>query len=414
MTIVGMNRVLYYDKKKNLDVTSASYSARSTFKFCKRKFQLTRVEGWSGNRIGAAPNFGRAIESAVQFHIQNNFKGGVEKFIDVWANKMPKTKDFDKWAYSKVEVDFQALLADGIEMLKLFAIRAPNLPIYDAQINKKPVFQLPLRKEIFPKTELAGLENTAYLDMVSYVHPFHPMLTPLEQGIIAPAFRTLITDIKTAGKALRPELVVVDPQLVEYAWQFGSPDVAFLWFVKQSRSFDSGSRVTLLEPVGKWYPGFELVVIQVEKDPVTKALTGVWLGEQAELDTYDKLTCDEHGDRLTGNALKEAKTRFYMSSDSVLTLPANVTKQRLQFASARLSPEDVRDAGKLVGQVTVEMVMAHEQNFYPKEGGTRFPEEKCNLCDMRFICIGDSKGRDENLTRFGEEWLNGDLDVDLD
>ena len=170
----------------------------------------------------------------------------------------------------------------------------------------------------------------------------------------------------------------------------------------------------LVQAVGfQRHPGFELVAIQVEKDAKTKEIIGVYVGEQAELDTYDRMTCDEKGERLAGNALKEAKTRFYMASDSVLTSPEKLTKQRLQFAAARLSPEDVRDTGKLVGQVTVEMVMAHEQGFYPKEGGTRFPNEKCNMCDMRWICTGDSKGRDENLTRFGEEWLDGQ-DVDLE
>jgi hypothetical protein len=407
-----MSRVLYFDVKKGINVTAASYSSREVFKFCRRKFLLTRVEGWSSKRIGAAPNFGRAIETAVQYHVQNNFKGGVEKFIDVW-NRYRTVKDFEKWEYGKTEGSWENLLQDGIELLKLFALRAKWLPIYDAQIAKKPVFQLPLRKEIFPGTELAGLENTAYLDMVSYVHPLHPLLTPWPQDEIAPAFRVLITDIKTSGKTLRPELVVVDPQLVEYAWQYKQRDVAFLWFVKVTRGFDSGSRVTLLEPAGPWAAGNELFVIQVEKDPVSKSVCGLFLGDEAALNAYDRATKDADGDRLAGNALKEAKTRFYMNSDTVFALPSQVTKQKLQFAAARLSVEDMQEAGKLVGQVTVEMVMAHEQQFYPKEGGIRFPNEKCNLCDMRYICIGDTVGRDEKLTKFGEEWLDGQ-DVDLD
>ncbi len=83
-----------------------------------------------------------------------------------------------------------------------------------------------------------------------------------------------------------------------------------------------------------------------------------------------------------------------------------LTKQLIQFASARIGKQELEDMGKVVGQVTVEMVVAHETDFYPMEPGLRFPSEKCVMCDMRFICSGDGDGRDRFLTRAGEEWLD--------
>jgi len=55
-------------------------------------------------------------------------------------------------------------------------------------------------------------------------------------------------------------------------------------------------------------------------------------------------------------------------------------------------------------------VVAHEEDFYPMEPGIRFPSDKCSGCDMRWICAGDAEGRDANLKRIGEEWLDSDVE----
>jgi hypothetical protein len=65
------------------------------------------------------------------------------------------------------------------------------------------------------------------------------------------------------------------------------------------------------------------------------------------------------------------------------------------------------DVGRSVAQATVEMVRAHEQDFYEMQPGIRFPNEKCNFCAMRWLCLNRPEERDKNLTRRGEEWLNG-------
>jgi hypothetical protein len=79
----------------------------------------------------------------------------------------------------------------------------------------------------------------------------------------------------------------------------------------------------------------------------------------------------------------------------------------LQFAAARLTEKDMDECGRSVAQTTVEMVRAHEQQFYEKQGGIRFPNEKCNYCSMRWICLNNPDERDKSLTKRGEEWLDG-------
>jgi hypothetical protein len=81
----------------------------------------------------------------------------------------------------------------------------------------------------------------------------------------------------------------------------------------------------------------------------------------------------------------------------------------MQFVTTRISQEDINDMSRLIGRTTVEMVVAHEENFYPKDPGIRFPAEKCNFCDMHFICTGDTVSRDLMLSRTGEEWLEQEL-----
>jgi len=90
----------------------------------------------------------------------------------------------------------------------------------------------------------------------------------------------------------------------------------------------------------------------------------------------------------------------------------DVTKQRIQFAAARLTEEEMNDVGKSVAQTTVEMVRAHEMDFYEKQPGVRFPNEKCNFCSMRWICLNRPEERDKNLSKKGEEWLDGNYEED--
>lgn len=373
--------------------SAASYSSRASFKFCRRQFYLTRVRGWRRKVDGVALDFGKVIEAAVVHQIKYR-TGGVEEFARLWQ-RAKEEPGFSKRRYTKVEESWENLLRIGKEMITIFSARQETYPFRMAQ------FQVPLAKKIFPSTTYDKITNVSYLDIFSEPESNHPAL------VRAPGegFRRLITDVKTASKELDEQLVSLDPQLIEYAWMYDTLDVAFLWFTKKSHGYKHGSRVTLLAGCGPDFPaGSEWIVL----DPDGK--DAVWIGTKEDVEGYAKACTGPDGKSLTGKALDRAAGEFILRCSAISAPVSAVSKQCVQFVSARLNPETVEDMGKVVGQTTVEMVVSHETDFYPMEPGIRYPSDKCSGCDMRYICTGDNEGRDTNLTRVGEEWLDSTIE----
>jgi hypothetical protein len=281
----------------------------------------------------------------------------------------------------------------------LYELKAPHLPIY------KPLFQQRIRKTLFPGTNLCMLENVAVLDILSFPPWDHKMLPKIEQLSSESEQRELIIDVKTAGKDFPTALVSLDPQLAEYAWQTRIPDVAFLWFVKAGHGFKRGSRIALLVARAPLWAGWEGHVLDVSEDDAGAQVLSI-----GSWDALQKYEAAVKGIRAS-KKLTELKQNLILTGHgdgSILTVaPSDVTKQRIQFAAARLTDADMDEVGRSVAQTTVEMVRAHEQDFYEKQPGVRFPSEKCGFCSMRFHCLHDADGRDKNLTRRGEEWLDG-------
>lgn len=389
--------VALYKNSKGANVTHSSYSSRQTFKHCPRQFQLERIDGWSDKTQRAAPVFGKAIEAAVQYYeTQGRAEGtGVTKFVELWE-QAKLDPDFKEWQYTGSEGSWEQLLQSGKDMLLLYAIRAPFLPI---STHPAALWQQVLRKKLFPGTQYDKLENKAVVDIFSFPRWDHPLLPKIDapdvrnQGF--DVSRSLIIDMKTSGEDLNTELVKLDPQLGEYAWQARVPDVAFLWFVKKSPEFKKDSRITLLQDVGEYHAGFELLVLFKQELMVA-------MGTPAIMGEYEKAV-----DGLTGKALAAAKANFTKREGVVTHYPSTFTKQRLQFQAVRLSQAEMDDVGRNVAQSTIEMVRAHQEQYYPQLAGVRFPNQKCTFCSMRWICLGNSEKRDANLTKRGEEWLDG-------
>jgi hypothetical protein len=355
----------------------------------------------------AAMIFGRCIESGLTAYEESGRKAdsGVKMFRRMWeeVKLMPEFKDL---IYTACETSWDQLLKSGEQMMKLYEFRAPHLPIF------KPLFQQRLRKTIFPGTNLAMLENVAVLDILCFPPWDHKMLPKIDEP--EEKTRDLIIDVKTSGKEFPVDLVALDPQLAEYAWQTRIPDVAFLWFVKCSHGFKKGSRVALLKEVGAMWAGWEGLVIaeqDAEEDSTSVTSAVLYVGGRDALTAYDAACKDSEGMTLRGKKLEAAKKAAIdngLAGGTIISVPPqDVTKQRIQFAAARMTEQDMDEVGRSVAQTTVEMVRAHEQDFYERQAGVRFPNEKCGFCSMRFHCLHDSDGRDKNLTRRGEEWLDG-------
>lgn len=335
-------------------VTRHSYSGSSDFQFCPRRYELKRVIGWREKGVRAAQAFGECIERAVRYYHEQDKKDTVEFFTTDWkqTSKDPK---YAGMTYSDNEVDFETLMQTGIEMMQLYALRIKDFPYEETGI----LFQADRRLEI-----VDGIEFVAYLDMV--VH-----LKNGERGIL---------DCKVSGAKI-PDFVVLDPQLQSYSWVEKCPNVGFLWFQKIGRGIKKGSEVTLLDS------GNVGVVIKVETDDFG---TRYWVGSAKVEEEMDKL----FPSNKKSKEVLDAKQKW-ISEHAALVQEKLLTKQLVQVRMAKVPLKMAQERGRGIAQDVADIRSASAANFFPQEGGIRFPNDKCLHCEMRGICSGDDEVRDK-------------------
>lgn len=380
-----------YVTKSGRQVTTHSYSSGQDFSNCRQYFKLRRIDGYRpiGNR--AAFEFGKCVEAAIQFHYENNQRpgSGVDEYKRLWLK------------FEKVELIFTAkegcwkdLYTVGSEMLQLFEILAPTLPIH------KPVFQAAYRKELFPGTHLAGIEDVGYADIVSQ--------TP--KGL-------LLIDVKTAAAAydLEAEFVALDPQLGRYSWHSGIRDVAFLTLVKaRPESFESGDSVRLLAPSGNWMAGATGLVFPLPAPKPKKGEEVVTDPNAPRLitlvseDDYVRFKIEVIGVR--GKALEEKKLAFF--AEVGVTLPReHVTKTRIEFLPGQISEERIESLDQQVKMQAADIARSYEKNYWPLEASVRGMDKKCCRCEMRGLCLNKPALADKMLVQIEtnpaeRDWLD--------
>lgn len=378
-----------YTNSQGRQVTTHSYSAGADFKDCRRKYYLKRVMGWRLRGKKASLEFGKCIESAIQFYYESNHKpgSGVDEFKRLflhWQNI--------ELQFTAKEKSWSDLYRMGSEMLRLFEVLAPTLPIH------KPSFQACYRKELFAGTRLSGLEDVGYVDIISQ--------TP--KGL-------LLIDVKTSAIAydLAAEFVAMDPQLGRYSWHSGIRDVAFMTFVKaRPESFDTGDTASLLVAAGNWTAGasgsvFPLPVpkkpkkskqIEVIEETVRDMEdAGLITAEQAEdvsgpriitlVSEADYARFKVEAKDIRGKALDERKLAFF-AEHGVSVPREDVTKQRIQFLQGHVTEEMVRTVESNVRREAAEIEQCGRLNDFPMEPSVRFPNNKCTWCEQRGHCLG--------------------------
>ena len=366
-----------YISASGRDVNNASSSSLDTFRLCRRKFRLSRIDGWKQKDRKASTEFGKCVESAIQYYFENGLKAGdgPDEFRKLWAKWIDQTL-----TYTDQEGSWKDLNTMGVEMLRLFEVSLPTLPI------RNPKFQLNYEKKLWPGDPTFGsLGYTAYVDMLS----------TLEDGA------RLITDIKTAKSALdiTPNMISLDGQLRKYAWVSGIRDVAFLNFVKtRPDDFKKGTRVTLLEDRFEIKAGQSVIVWKscppTEEDNRFQLIVGSDLAVQK---------MDEESDKIKGKGSTEAKEKLFREAvergEFVVVGREDVTKVKLQFVRGTIPEEDLPEIGDQIGADVLAMHTSSQRDLYPKDGGVRFPNAICGWCEMRGICLKDDKLRDELLVQ---------------
>lgn len=378
---------LLYVNTKGVAWRKHSYSAGIDWTQSPSKYYLRRVLGWKERDVKGSFRFGRALEQALEYFHDNGGKGGVEKFTELWAmHKEDKTILF-----TKTEKDWESLNRVGQEMMKLYAIRQPSLPI---PLGASSVFQREYSKEIFAGDPNYGeIDFAGKLDIVTYVDPAHPML-PLvhwkpEYGLLRP----LIVDIKTSAVDLpeRPGIVAFDKQLRVYSWLTGIRDTAFLWFKKTGHNLSKGSNITLLEDAGHFKAGAEAVVAQVTDKGVYIVANDLMLEEMNAAQGRK-----EDGSIDQTKAAKERKAQW-LQQNAPLVPESSITRQRLQFNAGFVSLESAKDSGLIAAKQIVEIVNAWKNKEYPNNFGIRFPQDDQRDPYFRAFVLKDQIFKDENF-----------------
>ena len=379
---------ILYKSASGREIRHLSYSAISDYDFCPQLFKLSRIDGYKDKNKRAAFEFGKAVEDAIQFYHSNGLKqgDGIDEFKRIWL----KWKDIPL-VFSAQEKDWFQLYGMGADMLRLYEIFLPTLPIKNAK------FQLNYAKPLWPGSDMADLEFTSFIDLLS----------TMEDG------RRVLIDIKTQKSALPDTdgLVTLDPQLKDYAWASGIRDVGFLWFIKASPSVKKGDSVTLLTDVEDWSAGRSLEVVRFVEHGVADPaeVDKVVVGDAEIVQIMDAELAEIKG---KGSVERKAEvSAAYLSDGRIRIVPrSDVTKCRLQWVEGTIPEKDLPDAGQQIGHKMIQIKTAAETNFFPKTGGIRYPNQKCPTCRMRGLCLNRQDLVDQLLTKIGpkaneDEWL---------
>lgn len=378
-----------YHNSSGRAVNVHSYSGGSTYEFCPTKYYHQRIGGWKEREEHAYFQFGIAVGEAVRYHHEHEMSGGPEAFERLWSvHKMNPNL-----TYTAKEGDWEDLNLSGQEMLKLYALRLPSLPI---DLYHVPVFERKYSKEVFPGTELAGIEFVAYPDMICHARG---------------SDQKVILDIKTSGNLFdgTPNILSLDQQLRSYAWLTGIPNVGFINLVKVARSIETGTRVTLLQDLDVrtdgYNAGHEVIVAHVHAPDDTIALV--------QQGGYSVLTPDKF-EELKSTIGSSPKTKVGKSDKQIFltqhgqhVVDGMFTKQKFQFLTAYIDEESQQEVARQIGHDVAQIYHANQENFWQKRGGVRFPNNKCTNCSYLGICLKNNELRDKMLIRidgvFGED-----------
>ena len=349
--------------------TKHSYSAGQTFDISPLKYKLQKVDGWREKDTKASFKFGRALESALQFFHENGGAGGLEEFTRLWAEH----KDNKEITYTKTEGDWAQLNRAGREMMILYGIRQPSLPLP----LETSIFQREIEKEVFPGHEkLGGITHAGKLDVIVKVDPNHPMLPKVKWEEKYGMFRQLIVDIKTSGLDFddRPGMCAFDSQLRNYSWLTGIRDVAFLWFKKAGHKLGKGRSVTLLTNSAKFAAGDEAVVCAVVNDQAYIVKNDDEL-EKMEMAQGRKPGVDGKKGALMTTKDADARKFEWLQQNADLVDTDVLTRQRLQFNAGIVQKQYAEDAGAVVARQITGIVNCWETKNWPMEFGVRFPKD---------------------------------------
>jgi len=366
-----------------------SYSAGNDFDANPYRYYLRRIMGWREINTKARFEFGKCIEEAIQWHHEHDGTGAVEHFVKLWQQHA----DNKALSYTKVERDWATLLKTGSEMIRLYVIRQPELPI---PIGGSCLFQRQFEKEVFPGDPVYGeILDIGKLDIVAYVDPNHPMLPRLNWKPEYGPLRPVIIDIKTAGTDFSEQygMAAYDVQLRRYSWHTGIRDVAFLTFVKKGHSLQKGYSVTLLEDAGAFKAGQEAVIAQMDEEHA------ILVANDSLIEEMERVQGKKADGKTEQTKVAKERRDEWLAKFGARVHVSSLTKQRLQFNAGFVSIESANDAGEIAGQQIIEIVNAWHRKSYPNKFSVRYPHDDTSDPYFRAFVLKDEMFKSQNFTK---------------
>src|SRR6266550_6545424 len=106
-----------------------------------------------------------------------------------------------------------------------------------------------------------------------------------------------------------------------------------------------------------------------------------------------------------GQTKEEKEKRLaFIHTNATLVDKSILTKQKIQFVQGHIGLNEQLEASKRIAHDTVQIVYSNNENYWPKQGGIRFPQDNCTRCQMRGICLSNQPLSDTLIYRTDEEW----------
>ena len=372
--------------------TKHSYSAGCLYDKCPYAYYLQKVLGWKEKDNKARFAFGKALEEAIQYHHEHNGEGALDDFCTRWESWRSVPLN-----YTALEKDWTTCLQMGKDMIRLYKVLQPSLPI---PLGGSAIFQREYMKEVFPNDpNYGGIKDAGKLDIVCFVDPAHSSLPRVEWKPEYGPVRPLIVDIKTSAVEFpeQPGMAAYDAQLRRYSWVSGIRDVSLLWFKKSGLGFKRGYDVTFIEPTGSYASGEQAVVAQVDGENIWVFKSEFML---AEMDRA-------HGKNESGgiDQTKAGKERGknFLQQHGVRIHSGFVTRQKIQFNAGLVTKASADDAGRAAARQIVSIVNAWKTGVWENTFGIRYPKDDRNDSYFRAFVQNDEDYRKQNFTKADEE-----------
>lgn len=369
-----------------------SYSAGMTFEQNSFKYYMQKVLGWRERDLRASFMFGHDLESAVQYHHENNGGGAVEKFVQLWNLH----KDTPNIKYTDAEQNWENCLRMGVDMIKLYVVRQPDL----LPLGNRTVFQREYEKPVFSDEDpvYGGITHYGKLDIVAFLDPSCPYLQPVDWREEYGLYRPIICDIKTSAVDFAEQnLAGYDLQLRSYSWLSGIRDVSLLFFVKKGIGLKKGYSVSLLESTDTFNAGAEAVIAKMGDDDKVWLVSNDFMILEMERIQGKK----EDGKTEQTNVAKQ-RAMNWLEQYGVLVDSNKITKQRIQFNTGFVSEQSAHEAGLIVSRQIHNIVNASLRNEWPNTAGVRYPKDDRNDPFFRAFVLKDTIYRDQNFIKSDE------------